>query len=563
MPNTIEAAEKNLQDLFSHHYLFEIPIYQRPYAWGIEQTSELLEDLVNAMADEECIADVSPYFLGSMVVVEQPGNVYHVVDGQQRLTTLTILLSVLRGLAEDTSADDLDMFIWQQGNKFAGTEDRFRVTLRENDREFFRNNIQIPGKIKQFLTESNTVFKDSKKLIFENAVHLWEELSNFDQTKRDCLASFLIQCCYLVVVISSDRQLAFRMFSVLNNRGLNLSPTDILKADVIGGIGGNADEDLRSENALKWEKIEEELGRAHFRELFAHIRTIYMKKKAQTTLDQEFQEAVLVHVKDGQDFIDRILIPYKEAYQTVCFAEYLGRESTEEINAYLNHLDRLDNFDWVPPALEFFRIHSNDSNLLLKFIRDLERLAYALYLQRANINERIQRYAEIIGLIERKDDIFDQDSPLQLSNEDKTAVIEVLEGAVFPITRICKILLLRLDSLLADSGVTYNHSVITVEHVLPQNPSTNSQWLDWFSEENVREYWTHRLANLVLLSRRKNSQASNYNFARKKSEYFQRKGCAPFALTSQVLESNEWTAEVLENRQSDLMNKFKEAWRLT
>ncbi len=77
-----------------------------------------------------------------------------------------------------------------------------------------------------------------------------------------------------------------------------------------------------------------------------------------------------------------------------------------------------------------------------------------------------------------------------------------------------------------------------------------------------REFWTHRLANLVLLSRRKNTQARNFDFERKKNQYFQKKGVATFAITSQVLSVSEWTPEVLEERQSNLIGKLKSEWRL-
>jgi hypothetical protein len=102
---------------------------------------------------------------------------------------------------------------------------------------------------------------------------------------------------------------------------------------------------------------------------------------------------------------------------------------------------------------------------------------------------------------------------------------------------------------------------ISIEHVLPQSPTECSQWRKWFSDDQ-REYWTHRLANLVLLSFRKNTRASNWEFDRKKSEYFQRDGAVPFALTTQVVAEEKWTPTVLERRQIDLIGKLKEEWRL-
>ncbi|MET8947042.1 HNH endonuclease family protein, partial [Streptomyces sp. NPDC004542] len=107
-----------------------------------------------------------------------------------------------------------------------------------------------------------------------------------------------------------------------------------------------------------------------------------------------------------------------------------------------------------------------------------------------------------------------------------------------------------------------NHPLITVEHVLPQNPKADSQWVGLFDEEQ-RAQWTHRLGNLVLLNRAKNSAAQNYDFAAKKAKYFTgRGGVVPFALTSQVLQHVEWTPVVLKARQEELLGVLFEEWRL-
>ena len=124
-------------------------------------------------------------------------------------------------------------------------------------------------------------------------------------------------------------------------------------------------------------------------------------------------------------------------------------------------------------------------------------------------------------------------------------------------------MLLRLDELLADSpGVTYDHAIITVEHVLPQHPEAASIWRKWFTDDE-RNHWTHRIANLVLLNRKKNSQAGRLEFDEKKQKYFSGdKGVATFALTSQVLGASEWTPAILENRQEHLLARLQDEWKL-
>ncbi len=86
--------------------------------------------------------------------------------------------------------------------------------------------------------------------------------------------------------------------------------------------------------------------------------------------------------------------------------------------------------------------------------------------------------------------------------------------------------------------------------------------MEWFPNAGARRQWTHRLANLVLLSRRRNNRASNFEFDHKKREYFLRNGSSPFALTTQVVSESEWTPAVLESRQQRLIDALKKEWRL-
>ena len=181
----------------------------------------------------------------------------------------------------------------------------------------------------------------------------------------------------------------------------------------------------------------------------------------------------------------------------------------------------------------------------------------------ADTYERIERYGGVLAEITRDEDDGQLDSALDLSVAEKTEILERLAGDVYLVTRARLPLLLRLDGILADAGASYDHKIITVEHVLPQNPTADSEWMRSFPDENTREYWTHKLANLVLLSRRKNSAASNWDFQRKKREYFQRNGVSTtFALTTGVLDEIEWTPEVLEHRQVDLVQRLIDEWKL-
>jgi hypothetical protein len=123
--------------------------------------------------------------------------------------------------------------------------------------------------------------------------------------------------------------------------------------------------------------------------------------------------------------------------------------------------------------------------------------------------------------------------------------------------------LLRLDRALGDGSAQYDVNTITVEHVLPQNPRDKSEWLKNFPTPSERA-WTHRLGNLLLLPRRKNSEASNWDFDEKKKRYFtSKKGVSTFALTSQVLKETSWTPDVVARRQTESLDTLKKLWSLT
>lgn len=555
--HTIEASEKPILDIFCDKFLFRIPSYQRPYAWTLEQASELLNDIVTACGSAGDVADASPYFLGSIVLIKDPQKPEaDVVDGQQRLTTLTILMSVLRDLSDAKIASAIHGYVCQTGDPIKGTSDVFRLTPRERDADFFRTIIQNEAATAQLPDVRQ--FKDARARMVENANFLRERLKALSDEERRRLTMYIAQRCYLVIVAASDQDSAFRIFSVMNSRGLDLSPADVLKAEIIGALPA----DKQDAYTQKWEDMEDELGRTRFAELFGHIRMIHRKQKMQGTLITEFREFVPTR-KTPAIFIDNELSPYTDAYEEITDRAFSSYKNADEINRQLTHLSRLDNFDWQPPAIEVIARRRDDPDFILRFLSDLERLAYAMFLMRNDPSDRIRRYGKLLTSIQAGDDLFADQSALQLEENEKAEVRKALSGDIYTITRIRLPLLLRLDELLSGGSAVYNSPVISVEHVLPQNPAAGSQWLLEFPDLDERAKWVHKLANLVLLTRRKNSQAGNLDFTDKKQKYFSTNaGVSNFALTSKVLAQAEWTPAVLENRQAELIGAVAELWRL-
>ena len=555
----IHGGEKTVDQLFSDEYRFSIPDYQRQYSWTPTQAGELLDDLLYALnATPE---DPDPYFLGSVVLVkEETTPEAQVVDGQQRLTTITILLAALADSVPSDMVADVRKRIRQEADSVAGKQAVARLAVRDRDQEFFAHHFQSDNGLDELIGLDATAegLTEPRRNMQANAQLFLERLRELGPEACAALTSFVVTKCVLVAVSTPDLNSAYRIFSVLNERGLDLSPADIFKSEVIGNIS----EDLRPKYTERWEEVEDELGREGFGDLFAHIRMVHGKQKARRSLLYEFREQVMDRVPDPKALIDDVISPFADHYLEATTASYRSDEHQGAINSLLRWMGQLDNFDWIPPSMVFLKEHHGEPEAVVHFLTDLDRLMASMFIQRIGLTKRVERLGRVLSAIEAGDDLSDPSSPLQLSGDECAATIANLDGELYRIPRIPKFVLMRLDDALAGEGAKYEYPVISVEHVLPQSPAEDSEWVETFSDDE-HAWWVHRLGNLVLLSRRKNSRASNYDFEKKKEKYFSGSdGASPFVLTTQVVKEDTWTPEVLGRRQADAVSALTALWRL-
>ena len=557
MAKTISGQEYPLKEIFSKRFDFSIPPYQRPYAWGVSQAVELFDDLYSFSLSENKSED---YFLGSIVLIKDDNRPEaQVVDGQQRLTTLTILFAAIASRLDGKPHDMCWNYIREEGNELEDIPSRDRLRLREKDAAFFHDYIQ-ELKIKELtVLPDNQAKTEAQRHIRDNAAafnRLLSEKFSEDQNALLRFTKFIVQRCFIVAVSTPSQQSAFRVFSVLNNRGLDLLPIDIIKADLIGKIPSK-----RQEHYTKlWEDIEDDTGRDDLNTLFGHIRTIYAKAKAKKSLMEEFNEFVMPKVGPPQDFIDNVLIPYAEAFRIIGRKAYPPDDYSTKINELLGWMLRVNNADWQPPAILYMSRNPSGGDLL-KFLTKLERLVAQMHICGWFVNDRIQRYAKIV------DEISAGSWPksIELTDAEQCAFVNQLDGEIYGLTALRRnYVMLRLDSFVSDHTASYTPSVLTIEHVLPQSPEPKGQWMRWWPDADERKVWTHRLANLVLLPRQKNSEAQNFEFQKKKDLYFSSKktGTTAYALTTQVLHESEWRPNTLEKRQKALLDVFRKSWEL-
>lgn len=561
MSNKITGKEYPLSKIFSADFEYHIPGYQRPYAWTEEETGILFDDLYEFFQTEA----VDNYFLGSIVLIKDENKPYaDVIDGQQRLTTLSILFSVMaNSFHTEAYRNNCKKYLQEEGNILEGIAAQPRIFLRDWDQDFFSKYIQDIQLDALVQIDPVTLDTEAKRHIQKNCTVLREKFSEVFNDENDLLkfTQFILTRCFLVVVSTPNQESAFRVFSVMNSRGLDLLPTDIIKSMTIGKLP----KDEEQKYTEKWEELENLTGRDGFNEIFTHTRTIFAKERPKKNLLDEFKEYVIKQTSP-KSLVDEYLIPYTEAYVCLKNCDFSSTQNAEEINELLLWLNKTNNHDWMPPAIKFLTDHKNDSVYILWFIRKLERLASYLLVTAKDVNQRMERYKWILVEMESRPD-NNLTAPLEnieLTDWEKQQFIDALNGEIYSMTaKRRNYIIQRLDSFLSDGGATYNTKLFTIEHVLPQHPSADSEWMKLWPDTQTQRFWLNKIANLVPLTRQRNSAAQNYDFNTKKIKYFQSKnGTSSYTLTTQVINIAAWTPEVVEARQKDLEKIFISKWDL-
>lgn len=554
--SSISAENLVVKDIFSDNYLFTIPNYQRPYSWEEEHCTQLLDDLHSFAFKGLDFNDLPPYFLGSAVIIKDSHiRNSKIVDGQQRLTTLTILLSCLRYSIKDKEIiDTISEFIYQKENKLKGTSATYRLKTRLRDQEFFKKLIQEEKGLPTYYKEPDEIapINDAQYQILANAKALIEEFRNkkYTQENLELIATYIIQKCVIVVVASTDEEMAFRIFNVLNDRGKDLTIADILKSEILEKIPTN-DQDNFTE---KWEDCESQLGINNFKDFFSHLRAIFAKKKAEKSVLSE----VRTYVKPAynpEDFINKTLIPFTNAYSNILKEDFESIQHAEDINSLFNKLKRVAHTDWIPSAISFMAKHNNAPDKICTFLKQLEKLTLGMEAMKTSLNDRLERYAKVNLKIEKQTDLYSDTSELILTIIDREYIISRLLSSDLYGKRLVKPVLAKIEEQMNDGSISVNTGNLSIEHIYPQTP-TDIYWTARFTTDDKLKL-TNNLGNLSLITVRKNTQARNYEFKKKIEVYFKADGRASnLAMVNDLLDFDEWNPEKVRYRNKVLLNHF-------
>lgn len=573
----VKAKEYYIKDLLSNKFLFEIPDYQRAYSWTKENLKQLVDDIwesveLNKSRGSKEFDQYEPYFLGSIVLCSKEYKddgcgIYDVIDGQQRLTSIIMLIATIRDLVDNEEYKKvLSGLIYQKPNILMGIKESIRVKARGKEEEFFKKYILTDGGTDLVKDLDITELSEAKQNMV-NAIEVFRasffnEEGELLEEKLNEFIVYLLQKVVLVVITTESFTSAFRLFNVINARGLPLTDSDLLKSENLRVINP----EIRKEYTDIWENHEQDLGKEKLDQIIGFMRTMKLKSKAEESVYEEFSKKIFRAEPEylGVNFVNH-LTAIKALYDKYIVDGTLEGVSEGDKIYYKNLINIMREFlpydEWMAAVIRFAE-KFNDDKLVLDFVKVLEKRLVIDWVNGNSFADRLNRVYEILEVIEEKDSLEEiKEAPVFLYDLERTTAY--FENALNDIDfyskgrmMIPKYIFVRLDMEKRPNETLDYSDKIMIEHVLPRN-AKEAYWKENFTAEQRRN-WANRFGNLVIISGAKNTRANNKPFAEKVEQYLSKK--SDFAVTKEVLELEDWNMDSLKDRHEDLVERSLELW---
>ena len=239
MPLSFETQMLRIGELFCDAAVFTMPPFQRPYCWDEATAAQLYDDISSAMLrgqpDRPGRKNRQEYFLGPIIVTRgATAHTYDVIDGQQRLVTLTILLAVIRDRlpANSVLSEELQRLIVRPEHRLRHLATSPGVKLRDGDQRRFEDWVQTPGVTREIPDDPEE--SDATSRIIDAIDRIAADVDGVQVGYLKQLASFILNNCYVIQVTARDLDDGYVLFRSLNSRGQPLDELDLARAELLG-----------------------------------------------------------------------------------------------------------------------------------------------------------------------------------------------------------------------------------------------------------------------------------------------------------------------------------------
>lgn len=556
----LEARLDGIGHLLADHYI-RVPLYQRAYSWIDEQIEELLRDLSDAMRNKEV-----EYFLGTIVLTRHQAGQHAVIDGQQRLATVSILICAIRnhfyGIGDAERADELHRDYLAK-KELRGLSETPHLTLMASDNVFYESHIltkpspTTKAKSKKSLPASNARLETALRLCTDH-VNTLAKTTHTPATVLLDWIEYLNDKAKVIVVEVNDEAAAYTIFEVLNDRGLELSVSDLLKNFIFRVAG-----DKVSEAQAHWSRMVGILEASGTEEkaLKTFIRHVWASRNG-VTREKDLYDKIRQHVTGKQ--------------RAVAFAKELS-----ELALVYAALDNSNDELWkefgpsVREAVEALQTlkATQIRPLLLAIVahfdpKEVRRAMPMLvcWTVRLMVVGKLGSGPLEQGYADRAQDVSSGKitTALQLFEASKGFLSSDAEfEQAFAVARVSAQYLARfylrvLEKQSAAAGdelvVNPNIDAVNLEHVMPQTRAPH--WLQVPEEQH--ENYVKRLGNMALLDRDLNEKIGNLPFADKAKLLAKSK----IAMTNSIASASIWDPDAIDERQRKMAKLAVKVWPL-
>ena len=567
----MKATEAKLLQVLGNVSQFIIPIYQRTYSWTLKECQQLWEDILRAGTTDE----IGVHFIGSVVHIDEGLGTIAVqapklvIDGQQRLTTVTLLLTALADVLDqlpEEQQEPMEEFApaiiretyltrrHQKGDK------RFKLLLSDTDRDTLMALVDPVGAAQP---------SEPSIRIQENHQYFLEELQR-PTTDLAAVCRGISKLLVVDVALSRDQDNPQLIFESMNSTGRELSQADLIRNYVLMGQPPELQEQLYTRH---WRPMEQAFGQEAYsgNEFSAFMRDFLTLKTAEIPRLDLVYEVFKQYERQpavANAGVESLLSDLHTIANRYCRV-VLGKETDPALKAAFHDLRELKVNVVNPLLLELYSDYeagllSRDD--LLECLRLLEAYVFRRAICSIPSNSQQKTFATFSRSLRREPEHYLASFKAHLLNlpsyrrfpPDQEFRREIQIRNLYKFNKSCSYWLRRLENHQRKEPIAV--ADYTIEHILPQNPELPGPWRDALGPDwqHVQEEWLHRLGNLTLTGY--NPELSDRPFLEKRDHLEGGFRTSPLRLNQGLGQLGQWDADAIRSRGEALASRALEVW---
>ena len=554
----MKASERKITKLFSESdTVFSIPVYQRDYNWQEKQCQRLFKDILQTGKNEK----VSSYFLGSIVYIHDGiygvgEKEFHVIDGQQRMTTLTLLfLAIYFKLKGTILAKDADKIYNQYVvNPYSEKEIKLKLLPPEE-------NLYILNKISHNKFNELEAFQDRNML--KNYLFFEKELENlsFDDMKH--LSNGIEKLIYIDIALEKGKDDPQKIFESLNSTGLDLSQGDLIRNYILMDLERGEQNRIYKEI---WIPIENNCKVSDGSEITSYVSDfirdyLTLKTEKISSKPKVFETFKAYYEKENDEKLEDMK-KYSEAYSYIIKPSLEKDRDIQRELDYLKSLDKTVINTFLIGILKDYKDNVLEKDELVNMLILLQSYLWRRYITEKPTNALNKIFQGMYGKISRSGNYYENLVDILMAEDFPTD--EELESAlklknVYKDKEKLNYVFKKLENYNHNELIDFENEKITIEHIFPQKP--NKAWKENYSDNELEQMISFKdtISNLTLTG--SNSNLSNKAFHEKRDDEVHGYKNSKLYMNKYLGRLEEWNLLSMEARFESLYDDIIKIWK--